>query len=46
MKNYVKAIIEDEIIEIEDIISNSPFEEHEDGTVDDENDGYDIGGGM
>lgn len=44
MKDYVKATIEDEIIEIEDIITDSPLNGEETGTIDDENDGYDIGG--
>ena len=36
MKDYVKATIEDEIIEIEDIITGSPLNGEEIGTIDDE----------
>lgn len=43
MKNYIKPYLEDEIIEIEDIMTKSITEEDE-KTIQDFEDGFDIGG--
>ena len=43
MKNYIKPYLEDENIEIEDIMTKSITEEEE-KTIQDFEDGFDIGG--
>ena len=45
MKEYIKPNIFDEIIEIEDIVADSPgVNENDSGTINDDEDGFFIGG--